>query len=319
MSARLNAFLNVLVLGILLVVGAPPQGGSGSGGLPLSGGTITGNLTVSGVTSATSSSSPMVWASGSTKSLTDAECKGHVWETTGAGSTLVTFALPDAPAVGDTVTFHVSASHTGGLKVLANTGDTIATEVQTTAGAGYLLSVLPGSSLTVTRESATAWRSMGQVRGTWKADSSTSAGWAYTPTVWTAWTPTSATWLANVTFTGLYRQVGDVIESQIKVAITGTPTTASLTHNNWAGGFTPSATKWLSCRSAGDYQVFFRGQCVDDSAGASREISAWYNQDGTSYWFSAPGSSSPAGVTQAAPFSWASGDSMVVYGSYAVD
>ncbi len=47
-------------------------------------------------------------------------------------------------------------------------------------------------------------------------------------TQWTAFTPTGS-WVSNVTYTGFKRQVGENYEYEVMVAITGTPTTASLT------------------------------------------------------------------------------------------
>lgn len=49
-------------------------------------------------------------------------------------------------------------------------------------------------------------------------------------TDWTAFTPTGS-WTANTTYTGYKRRVGDTAEYQVKLALTGAPTSANLTIN----------------------------------------------------------------------------------------
>lgn len=49
-------------------------------------------------------------------------------------------------------------------------------------------------------------------------------------TDWTAWTPTGS-WSTNTTYTGLKRRVGDTMEYQVKIALAGAPTSATLTVN----------------------------------------------------------------------------------------
>lgn len=55
---------------------------------------------------------------------------------------------------------------------------------------------------------------------------------ASTITAWgdTAWTPTGS-WVANTTYTGKFRRVGDSLEGVLKVATSGAPTAANLTVN----------------------------------------------------------------------------------------
>lgn len=262
---------------------------------------------IAGVTSATVSAQNVVYANGAAnKSLTDAECKGHTWETTGAAANLITFALPDDPAVGDLVTFHVAASHTGGLKVLANTGDTITTDgaVQTTAGAGYLLSKRPGSTLTLMRESATAWRSL-RTTGTWAVDSASSAGFAYTPTEWTAY-PLVHTWdadadVAETAAASLYRHSGWELTFRGEITFTGAPPAAVLQITAPAG-FTIDTTK----QGGTGYKLCGWTVSLDANVGSTQSQPIVYAGTGnTVIPYLMAGT---AGFNSTVPFTWATGD-----------
>lgn len=48
------------------------------------------------------------------------------------------------------------------------------------------------------------------------------------PSIWTAYTPTGA-WVANTTYTGFWKRIGDSICLDVKVAASGAPTSATLT------------------------------------------------------------------------------------------
>lgn len=48
------------------------------------------------------------------------------------------------------------------------------------------------------------------------------------PSVWTAYTPTGA-WVANTTYTGFWRRVGDSLEVSASVVVSGAPTAATFT------------------------------------------------------------------------------------------
>lgn len=130
--------------------------------------------------------------------------------------------LPSA-AAGLRFVFRVT--DTDGLRIVANTGDDIRIGDLTCATAGYFESVRVGSSVELVAINATTWQAIDGVLGTWRADSTTSSGFAFTPTPWTSWTPTST--FTNTTWTGAYRQVGQNLEMQIRGICTGTPAAAT--------------------------------------------------------------------------------------------
>lgn len=63
-------------------------------------------------------------------------------------------------------------------------------------------------------------------------------------TAWAAYTPTGS-WSSNTTYTGMYRRVGDTVQIRVKIALSGAPTSASLTVN-LPSSHTIDTTKLLS-------------------------------------------------------------------------
>ena len=116
---------------------------------------------------------------------------------------------------------------TQGIKFRVPTGQTIQTPAGTTASGGYLYSNRIGSYVTIERkDSTTTWVST-EIAGTWSVDSTTSAGFAYTPTAWVSYTPTIGGWTSGVgTAAGKYRQSGNVLDVQIMLPATGAVTGA---------------------------------------------------------------------------------------------
>jgi hypothetical protein len=274
-------------------------------------------------TSASITQQQLNWANNSaTKTLTDALCSGQTWTNTGAvagatGTIAVSFTLPDAPAVGDLVSFVVT--DTDGLKVVANTGDTITTEAQVTAAAGYLASTRLGSRLTLRAESATSWYAV-DVSGTWVKDNvpaAAHAGFAYTPTAWTALASVVHTWDAsgNVTETGSYRRYADMIEISVSIRMTGAPTSAALTID------LPSsiATCEVTGIVAGSDYILGAGiaTAFDTSATASYNGPCYVSNSGTKLAIYSQASPTVQ-WSQAAPFTFATGDAVNVRATYAV-
>lgn len=94
---------------------------------------------------------------------------------------------------------------------------------------------------------------------------------------WVAWTPTGS-WLTNVTYTGKWRRVGDSIDFDVNIAVTGTPTTATL-YIAFPSGFQADTTKLTS--SADGYAPYVSQVLVSD-AGAERYsgIAVYSDTDG---------------------------------------
>ena len=79
---------------------------------------------------------------------------------------------------------------------------------------------------------------------------------------WISYTPTGP-WLTNATYTGKYRRVGDTMECQVRIALTGAPTAATL-NVSLPAGFTIDTTKMNTATSL--YQPIGRCHIFDDSA-----------------------------------------------------
>lgn len=138
------------------------------------------------------------------------------------------------------------------------------------------------------------------------------------PSVWTAYVLTG-TWTAAVTYTGLWRRVGENIELQLKVATGGSTTAASLKFD-LPNGLTIATPKLLNANSI---QIVGQGVAND-----SAPISTFYpvysfvnvTSSTTVVCAGLPGLSAHTGtvfnfgtdVTNAVPFAFGSGDSIAI-------
>jgi hypothetical protein len=142
---------------------------------------------------------------------------------------------------------------------------------------------------------------------------------AATITDWQSFTVTSS-WVANSTHTGLWRRVGTNMEIKYYTALSGAPTSASLTYN-LPPGYTIDTSKLIN-NGADDYDLTLdRGAGGFDTTGSAypfvvRYHSATnilrvleYNQSGSTNVIT-------ASVNQASPVTWATGDS--IYASASV-
>lgn len=197
--------------------------------------TITGDASISGTTSATVTAPIQRWSSGAGKTLTSAECRGHVYVV--SGESAIPFTLPASPAAGDHVTFLLTSSVP--LKITAGTDDSI-TLVDTTLSTntdGYIYTTRNSSSVHLVWDSGTSNWYGTDVVGTWAFDSTTSAGYAYTPTPWTTFTATGS-W-TNVTYTACkYQQVGNLMRINYRLTVTGTPADAGQVYLDMPAGYT---------------------------------------------------------------------------------
>ncbi len=119
-----------------------------------------------------------------------------------------------------------------------------------------------------------------------------------------AYTPTGS-WSANTTYAGLWRRVGDSLDLDIKVAVTGTPTTASLTVN-LPSGFAIDTTRLadaVAAQSSWNSSVLIRDAGTDVFEGI-----AAYNNTTSIAILKDDGDGTVSAVTQAAPMTWANGD-----------
>lgn len=82
-------------------------------------------------------------------------------------------------------------------------------------------------------------------------------------TDWISYTPTGS-WIANTTYTGRWRRVGDTLEAQVNVGLTGAPTVADLTISFLPSGLSIDTAKMatFSFGSVGDANIIDSGSRV---------------------------------------------------------
>lgn len=129
---------------------------------------------------------------------------------------------------------------------------------------------------------------------------------------WTAVTVTGS-WVANTTYTAYERMVGDSYEYQIKIDVTGTPTTASLTID-LPTGRTIDTSK-LPGTATGNSLPYSNGTIRDSGAGTyvanisysdTNTVAIFYEDD-------AAAGVAVSAVTQAAPVTFANGDDLFLF------
>ncbi len=123
-------------------------------------------------------------------------------------------------------------------------------------------------------------------------------------TDWVAYTPTGA-WSSNTTYTGFWRRVGDTLDLDLKVAVTGAPTSASLTVNLPSGLVIDTAkiTDVNAAIAAWTSTVNIRDAGTDNFEGTVR-----YNSTTSIAILKDDGDGTVSAVTQAAPMTFANGD-----------
>ena len=126
-----------------------------------------------------------------------------------------------------------------------------------------------------------------------------------------AWTPTGS-WTTNTTYTGRWRRIGERAYYEVKITLSGAPTSASLTVNLPAG-HTIDTTKLVD---TSNLQAIL-GMGDDLDAGANRFLLVVKYNNTTSVLVGAPGSSGAyvddnVQVTQIVPQTYANGDAIVL-------
>ena len=129
-------------------------------------------------------------------------------------------------------------------------------------------------------------------------------------TDWVSYTPTG-TWSTNTTYTGKWRRVGDSAEIRILLALAGAPTSATLTVTYLPTGLAIDTAKTLSTAITGGVPI---GTGLVKSAGNFYDAGVFYASSTTVGVSTLPASSGAnnllAAVTQAAPGTFTSGDSI---------
>jgi hypothetical protein len=137
----------------------------------------------------------------------------------------------------------------------------------------------------------------------------------YGPAVtdWVSFTPTGS-WVSNTTYTGQWRRIGDTMEIQYRLALSGAPTSTSLTVN-MPSGYSIDTTKLPD--STNQIEILGFASLADAAGGNGTQLGRAVYNSATSfslgYYDDTSSAVAVAGaVTQAAPFTWASGDSVTI-------
>lgn len=120
---------------------------------------------------------------------------------------------------------------------------------------------------------------------------------------WTAYTPVG-TWVSNATYTGKYRRVGESMDVQVKIALTGAPTAAALAVDI-PSGFTIDTAKIVDTTG---FNVPF-GMGAGLLSGAGKNYQVLYSDNNTvAVVYQSALTATQTQVTNAAPASYANGD-----------
>lgn len=133
----------------------------------------------------------------------------------------------------------------------------------------------------------------------------------YTPSRWTAYTPTGG-WSANVAYAGYWRKTLKQVEYDIKVGTTGAPTAAELSVNLPSNHTIDTA---VFAGSSPDNSKIMRGNLIILDSGTGRFAGVVvYNSTTTVMMMTTTGTS--AAMTQVSntqPMTWANGDTITAY------
>lgn len=131
----------------------------------------------------------------------------------------------------------------------------------------------------------------------------------YVPAIRNSFTPTGA-WSSNTTYTGYWWRTSNLLNFDVKVAVAGAPTSASLTINLPANAPAIDTTVMLDT-TAGvtglNGTVSIRDVSADNFTGMVR-----YNDSGSIAVFKDDGDGTNSTITQAAPMTFANGDFVIV-------
>lgn len=253
---------------------------------------------------------------GSPRILTLSDC-GSSFNNTGT-TVKAGFELGNLAGIFQDGYFYVfQVTDADGMRIQATGSDTIRIGDQVSAAGGYVESVRVGSTLILAAVAGSNTWVAQQVTGTWRFDSTTSAGFAYTPTAWSSVAITH-TWDADadVSETADAKQVGAEITYRVRIALTGAPPAANL------------IVSTLGTPNGGTLAVdetFMRGiysnvECplggngaYDDSDSADGLVFPFYHKTNNNFplYYQTGVTGTFSFITQTAPVTWATGDAIV--------
>jgi hypothetical protein len=127
---------------------------------------------------------------------------------------------------------------------------------------------------------------------------------------WQTFTPTGS-WVANTTYTGKFRQVGQNLQVEVLVATSGAPTSATLTIN-LPSGYTIDTTKMVSSSA----EQFLGYGVVNDSGSTFYTAQVDYNNTTSVRLLQSEAASTYVrniALTQAVPITWGASDTLRVF------
>lgn len=122
-------------------------------------------------------------------------------------------------------------------------------------------------------------------------------------TEWTTWNNPVTSWTSNVTWTGVYRLDGKILEGRLYGALTGAPTSTALVITLPVGQMPSSVVSGQSISGGGNGfdGSNFRGLWTHVIA-STTTFTVHYNT----------AASTTTAVTQIAPFTWAAGNGITI-------
>lgn len=133
-------------------------------------------------------------------------------------------------------------------------------------------------------------------------------------TGWTTWVPTYANLtITTATIVAKYRRVGKAVDYRWKFKLgassaVGTAPTLTLP-------FTPSAD-WAATP---DFDRFLIGNIFDTSTTSMRDLQVYLSTAPATLTLNYMNAGVPAQITATAPWTWATGDTLAIYGTYYTD
>lgn len=128
-------------------------------------------------------------------------------------------------------------------------------------------------------------------------------------TDWASFTPTG-NWVANTTYAGMWRRVGDTMEVQLTIVLSGAPTTATLDLD------VPNSETVDEAKLPSGVTSVSVGEGHANDVGADQvPVEVVYDKSQNVFFFLAQPTATDNGlltITQASPWTWASGDYITV-------
>lgn len=233
---------------------------------------------------------------------------GSQWRKVKTGRTTMRTFTSDTLIDGDDEMIHCDAS--GGAFTVTlpeGTGRIVGLLVRLTRKDntfGNLVTIASGGSDTIEDQTSITLATRGESVLLWNIGSQWRIMERTIPSQWQSYIPTGS-WSSNTTYTGFWRRAGDSLELDIKVAVTGAPTSASLTVNLPTG--LVINTNKMTAPEAG-ISAIHGSVSIRDSGTENYDGLLRYSSTTAIAVFKDDGDGTVSAVSQTAPMTWANGD-----------